>query len=113
MTKGELRTMIRDVINEELERGKLHEAAQSGRWAIRAWTSIEDRRAGAEPIYDSINGKGKSFNDFTTALAALRSKDLMPAGEDDTISPSAFEIFYIADASTYNKGKSKVVHTKL
>lgn len=113
MTKGELRTLIKEVLKEELtmKKSSLQEAAQSGRWAIRAWTSIEDRRAGASPIYDSINGNGKSYGSFQGALAALRGKDLAPTGEEGA--PSAYEVFYIADASAYNKGKSKVVTTKM
>ena len=89
MTKSELCTMIREMINEELDKvnkdNELKEAVEGPGYVIRVWDRPENKKSGM-PSYDSIKA-GKKYADFDEVLAVLRSSEFSEKG--------AYEITWI------------------
>lgn len=78
MTKGELRSIIRDVLHEELAKPVLlNEAFEGPTYIIRAWDHPEQRKGLA--TYDSSK-KGKQLVDFDDVLALLKTTELAGKG---------------------------------
>ena len=90
MTKGELRTMIREMVQEELSRGAaLQEAVEAPGYIIKAWENPEMKKG--TPAFDSSKN-GKKYPEFDDVLAALKTPELSELG--------AYEITWIKTGET-------------
>jgi len=84
MTKGELRTMIREVLQEELSKcSTLTEAIAGPCYIIKAWDTPDKRGL---PKFDSAKA-GKKYTTYNDVLAALKTPELDEMG--------AYEIIWI------------------
>lgn len=79
MTKGELRTMIREMITEELAKGPaLHEEIEGPCYIIKAWQNPARKKTGM-PDFDSLKN-GKTYTTYDEVLAALNTAELSGLG---------------------------------
>jgi hypothetical protein len=92
MTKGELRTLIREVLTEELFKQPLHEEVEGPGYVIKAWKTPATRKNGM-PDFDSAK-KGIKYADYDALLAALKSSELDELG--------AYEITWVQSGEKLN-----------
>lgn len=77
MTKNELRTMIREMVQTELNNGTaLHEAVDGPCYVIKAWDTPDKNGL---PKFDSAKA-GKKYATYNDVLAALKSSELDEMG---------------------------------
>lgn len=84
MTKKELRTMIQEVIQEEIASGnlqaeqELQEDVETAGYIIKAWEN-PGLKDSSNPAFDSEKA-GNKYPDFDAVLAALSSEELSGLG---------------------------------
>ena len=69
MTKSELRTMIREMLHEELEKQHLTEALEGPTYIIKSW-----ERPGKQGASTDTSKTGEKFMDFDDVLEYLKTK---------------------------------------
>lgn len=89
MKKSELKSLIKEMLQEELGNVSLTEAAQAPGYAIKAWENPEMKKG--TPAFDSTK-KGKLYATFDEVLAALKTSELSELG--------AYEITWIKTGET-------------
>lgn len=78
MTKSKLRTMIREMVQEELNNGgSLKEAVEGPGYVIKAWDNPEMKKG--IPSFDSAKA-GIKYETYDEVLAALKSSELSEKG---------------------------------
>jgi hypothetical protein len=94
MTKGELRTLIREVLTEELSKQQsLHEEVEGPGYVIKAWKNPDIKNKNGMPDFDSAK-KGIKYADYDALLAALKSSELDELG--------AYEITWVQSGEKLN-----------
>jgi hypothetical protein len=68
MTKGELRTIIREVLQEELSKTTLKEEVAGPTYVIKAWDTAEKNTG----VKVDTSKTGKTYPDFDDVVAALQ-----------------------------------------
>lgn len=77
MTKGELRSMIREMIQTELTKGTaLREAVEGPCYVIKAWDTPDKKGL---PKFDSAKA-GKKYASYDELLAAMKTTELDEMG---------------------------------
>lgn len=90
MTKSELHTIIREMVQEELNNGELlKEAVDGPSYVIKAWDNPEMKKG--IPVFDSAKA-GIKYESYDDVLAALKSSELAEKG--------AYEITWVKTGET-------------
>jgi hypothetical protein len=79
MKKSELRSMVREMVQEELgNKAPLKEKLDGPGYAIKAWAAPEHKNSGS-PTFDSVKA-GIIYPDYDEVLEALKSSELSGLG---------------------------------
>ncbi len=103
LNEQELRSIIGEVIREELEQLRLKEEVEGPGYVILAWDSPEQKKSGS-PKYNSAKD-GKKYKDFAEVLTALQSSELSDLG--------AYEITWVKTGETLNESPSLALDREL